>query len=330
MIYKRNSSTDDDRGYWLRLISLLGSKRYSWFFLFLAMVFEIVGIDYMHLSNSYTEVKPSILYFIFFLMAVLLLPPIANALRTDIVYVIWSGIGSIAVVLIGRLQFNKSIKPLQVAGMVLIIIGVLLICRIEKKNKTKTNRNSQSAYWRLKGSPSPLQIQSSSGSYGTESRGWVAKYIYLAKTKPWAWLILLILIAFEVAGTTCIRLSYSYTRLIPSVLFFVFYFISSFLLPPVAEGLGIGTVYVIWSGVGSLAAVIIGRFVFDEKIDVYKGIGMAIVVLGAILMAWGDENEKEDISTEFIINRASMIDKVAPNKEASNNDLGKLLNERSG
>jgi len=329
MNQKRNPSADDDRGFWLTLISVIESKRYSWFFLFLSMVFEILGINYMHLSNSYTEVTPSILYFIFFSMAVSLLPPIAFALRADIVYVIWSGIGSIATLLIGRLQFNKSIKPLQVSGMVLIIIGVLLMFRMEKNNKNKTRMNSHSAYWRLKGSPSPLWIQNSPGLTGTESGGWLAKYIYLAHTKPWAWLMLLIVIATEVAGTTCIRLSYSYTRLIPSVLFFVFYAISDFLLPPVAEGLGIGTVYVIWSGVGSFAAVIIGKFVFDEKIDVYKGIGMVTVILGSILMAWGDEDEKEEITTAFIINRASMMDKVAQNRGASNDDLGELLNERS-
>jgi len=331
MNHKKYSAADGDEVCWRSLISLIETKRYSWFFLLVACVFEVVGITYMRLSNSWTKVTPSILYFIFFLMAILLLPPISWALRTGIVYVIWSGIGSMATVLIGRLWFNESIKPLQVVGMVLIMIGFLIICWMERQNKRRVSSlNPKSPYDRLKVSPSPMLLQSSPVAFGNESRGWWATYLYLSHTKPWAWLMLLLAIAMEVSGTTCMRLSNSYTRVVPSVLYFVFYALNSILLPPVAEGLGIGMVYVVWSGVGSLAAVLIGRFVFDETIGVYKGVGMGIVVLGAIAMAWGDEDEEGGTTTPFVLSPAGLVSKVAPNKKPNKDDLRELLYGRSG
>merc|ERR1719285_59109 len=201
-------------------------------------------------------------------------------------------------------------KPLQVVGMVLIAVGVLIIGWSEKETQKRiSSLNPKSPYDRLKVSPSPMLMQSSPILYGTESRGWWATYVHLSHTKPWAWLMLLLAIAMEVSGTTCMRLSESYTKVVPSVLYFVFYALCSILLPPVAEGLGIGMVYVIWSGVGSLAAVLIGLFVFDEAIDLYKGVGMGIVVIGALAMSWGDEEEGGATATPFIISPAGLVSK---------------------
>jgi len=329
MKQKKNPFADGGNGLWLSLISLIQEKRYSGFFLVLAISFEVAGITYMYLSNSYTKVISSVLYFIFFLISILLLPPISWALKTGIVYVIWSGLGSMATVLIGRLLANESIKPLQVVGMILIIVGILIIGWSEKTNlKRISSLNPKSPYDRLKVSPSPMLMQNSPKPYGSESRGWWATYVHLSHTRPWAWLMLLLAIAMEVAGTTCMRLSNSYTKVVPSVLYFVFYAVSSILLPPVAEGLGIGMVYVIWSGVGSLAAVLLGRFVFDEVIDVYKGVGMGIVVIGALAMSWGDEEEGGVTATPFIISPAGLVSKGAPSKKVDD-ELRELLHGTS-
>jgi len=129
-----------------------------------------------------------------------------------------------------------------------------------------------------------------------KSSWWVTVTDFL-KSKPWAWVFLMVAILLEVAGTTCMRLSNSYKKLVPSILFVVFYTVSTLLLPPVAEGLGLGLIYVIWSGVGSLLTVLIGRFLFKETVDMWKGIGMVLVMAGAMLIGYVDGITEETTPT---------------------------------
>ena len=52
------------------------------------------------------------------------------ALRTiplGIVYAIWSGAGTAAIVLIGWLAFRESLDAIKLGGIVLIVVGVLLL-----------------------------------------------------------------------------------------------------------------------------------------------------------------------------------------------------------
>jgi len=329
MTTKKNSPADvrlklipeEEKGLWRSFILFIQQKPYSWLFLILAIIFEVLGISYLSLSESYTRVIPTILYFIFFLAAIVLLPPISEALGIGIAYFIWSGIGSMATVVVGRLELDETIEPLKAVGMGLILTGVLIICWTTKKKKKRRSSSRPKSYDRLKVSPSPMLMQSSPIIHHRRSQGLWGTYIYLSHTKPWAWLMLLLAIMLEVAGTTCMRLSNSYTKVVPSVMYFVCYAISSILLPPVAEGLGIAIVYVIWSGVGSLAAVMIGRFVFDESIGAYKGIGMVAVVIGAVAMAWGDEVEEGAMMTPFIRSPAGLVAKIPHKRGGYNEDL---------
>ena len=80
-----------------------------------------------------------------------------------------------------------------------------------------------------------------------------------ALTVNQSWAVLSAAILFEVAGTVCMRLSESFTRLTPSVLIFVFYAISFVLNTLVVRTLGLSVVYAVWSGVGTvLMATVFG------------------------------------------------------------------------
>ena len=63
------------------------------------------------------------------------------------------------------------------------------------------------------------------------------------------WLYLLLAIILEVAGTTCLKLSDGYERIIPSILVGVFYLTSMGMMIMAVKLLEIGLVYAIWSGV---------------------------------------------------------------------------------
>ena len=101
-----------------------------------------------------------------------------------------------------------------------------------------------------------------------------------ALTVNQAWAVLSAAILFEVAGTTCMRLSESFTKLTPSILIFVFYAISFVLNTLVTRTLGLSVVYAVWSGVGTALAALIGVVYFREPVTALKLASLALVVLG--------------------------------------------------
>ncbi len=95
-----------------------------------------------------------------------------------------------------------------------------------------------------------------------------------------AWAILSGAIFFEVAGTTCMRLSEGFTRLTPSVLIFVFYAISFVLNTLIVKTLGLSVVYAVWSGVGTVLTALIGYLYFKEPATALKMVSAGLIVIG--------------------------------------------------
>jgi small multidrug resistance pump len=99
-----------------------------------------------------------------------------------------------------------------------------------------------------------------------------------------AWAVLSVAILFEVAGTTCMRLSEGFTRLTPSVLIFVFYACSFALNTMVIRTLGLSVVYAVWSGAGTVLTAAIGYFYFKEPATALKLASAGLIVIGVMGM----------------------------------------------
>jgi small multidrug resistance pump len=97
-----------------------------------------------------------------------------------------------------------------------------------------------------------------------------------------AWAVLAVAIVLEVAGTTCMRLSESFTRLTPSVLIFVFYACSFALNTLIIRTLGLSVVYAVWSGVGTVLTALIGFFYFKEPATAMKMASIGLIVIGVM------------------------------------------------
>lgn len=100
----------------------------------------------------------------------------------------------------------------------------------------------------------------------------------LSVSHPW-W-VLAVAIAFEVAGTTAMRLSEGFSRWLPSLLIFVFYAFSFALNTMIIGRLGLSVVYAVWSGVGTVATALIGVFYFREPATALKMASITLVVVG--------------------------------------------------
>ena len=95
-----------------------------------------------------------------------------------------------------------------------------------------------------------------------------------------AWGVLSAAIVLEVAGTICMRLSGGFSRLVPSVLIFVFYAVSFTLNTMIVRTLGLGVVYAVWSGVGTVLTALIGFLYFHEPASALKLASIGLVVVG--------------------------------------------------
>jgi small multidrug resistance pump len=78
------------------------------------------------------------------------------------------------------------------------------------------------------------------------------------------------------------RLSEGFTRLLPSVLIFVFYAASFGLNTLVVRVLGLSVVYGVWSGVGTVLTALIGVYCFKEPATAVKLVSIGLIVLGVM------------------------------------------------
>jgi len=97
-----------------------------------------------------------------------------------------------------------------------------------------------------------------------------------------SWVLLIAAICMEVCGTTCLKLSQGFTKIVPSVLIFVFYAASFTLMTFAIKKLDLSLTYAIWSGVGIFLIAVIGLFWFKEPMTLLKVISMVLVIAGVI------------------------------------------------
>ncbi|MCB7129112.1 MAG: multidrug efflux SMR transporter [Candidatus Brocadiales bacterium] len=96
------------------------------------------------------------------------------------------------------------------------------------------------------------------------------------------WLFLAVAIALEVFGTTSMKFSEGFTRLLPSILIFVFYGLSFGALTLALRSIDIGVAYAVWSGVGTALIVVIGILWFKEPAGAIKLASVGLIILGVV------------------------------------------------
>lgn len=94
--------------------------------------------------------------------------------------------------------------------------------------------------------------------------------------------LLLLAIVFEVFGTTCMKLSEGFSKILPSILIFVFYAISFTVFTFALKKLDVSIAYAIWAGLGTALITIIGIFWFREPVNALKMASLILVVIGVV------------------------------------------------
>ena len=99
-----------------------------------------------------------------------------------------------------------------------------------------------------------------------------------------AWSLLLLAIAAEVIGTSCLKLSDGFSRLWPSVVVLLAYSASMLLLSRVVQTIPLGITYALWSGIGIVAIVLVGVFVYRQVPTPTQLSGMALITAGVVMV----------------------------------------------
>ena len=101
------------------------------------------------------------------------------------------------------------------------------------------------------------------------------------------WILLSIAIVAEIAGTLLLKSSDGLSKLWPSIGVAIGYAIAFALMAISLKKLEVGITYAIWSGVGIMGAAIGGVLFFDQHLSRLNIIGMAIIILGVVVMNLG-------------------------------------------
>ncbi len=96
------------------------------------------------------------------------------------------------------------------------------------------------------------------------------------------WVFLLFAILLEVAGTTCMKFSDGFSRIIPSIFIFVFYSGSFAFFTVAIKNIDISIAYAIWSGVGTAIISVIGFMWFKEPVSAIKIVSIAAIIAGVV------------------------------------------------
>jgi small multidrug resistance pump len=98
------------------------------------------------------------------------------------------------------------------------------------------------------------------------------------------WVLLIVAILLEVAGTTNMKLSEGFSKLGPSVLVLFFYALSIIALTFAINRLDVSVAYAVWSGMGTALVAIIGLWFFQESVTTIKVLALGLIIVGVVML----------------------------------------------
>ena len=104
------------------------------------------------------------------------------------------------------------------------------------------------------------------------------------------YLYLVVAVAFEVAGTSALKLSQGMTRPLPVVVVVLGFGISFYLFSLVLQYLPVGVVYAIWSGLGIVLVDLVGVFFFRQRLEWPAIVGMVLILAGVVMMSLSSDS----------------------------------------
>lgn len=97
----------------------------SWFYLILAILFEVTGTTAMKLSNGFQHPLPSITVFVCYACSIGLLTMAVRSIDISVAYAIWSALGMTLIAAIGIVWFKEPATIAKLVSIGVITLGVV-------------------------------------------------------------------------------------------------------------------------------------------------------------------------------------------------------------
>jgi small multidrug resistance pump len=99
----------------------------SYLYLAIAIVAEVIGTSALKAAEGFTRLLPSLVVVVGYATAFYFLSLALKAIPVGIAYAIWSGVGVALITLIGWLVFKQRLDAPALAGLAMIVTGVVVI-----------------------------------------------------------------------------------------------------------------------------------------------------------------------------------------------------------
>ena len=96
-------------------------------YLAIAIVSEVTATMSLKASDGFKHLMPSVLVVVGYASAFYFLGLTLKSIPLGVAYAVWSGLGTALLVLLGAVVYKQSLQPTVIAGIVLIVAGVVLV-----------------------------------------------------------------------------------------------------------------------------------------------------------------------------------------------------------
>ena len=100
---------------------------YAYILLAFAIVLEITGTSFVKDTAGFTRWVPSIICLGTICFSYYLMSHVVSFVPIGITYATWSGLGIVAITIIGIFKYNQIPNFPTIIGLILIIIGVIIV-----------------------------------------------------------------------------------------------------------------------------------------------------------------------------------------------------------
>lgn len=98
------------------------------------------------------------------------------------------------------------------------------------------------------------------------------------------YLYLMISIVAELIGTSMIKASEGFTKLLPVIGVITCFSCAFFFLSLSLKTIPLNIAYAIWSGLGTVATVVISVLIWKEKISIGSAVGIVLIIAGVVVL----------------------------------------------
>ena len=99
----------------------------NWIYLVIAIACEVAATSALKAAEGFTRLVPSVIVVAGYVTAIYLLSLTLRTIPVGVAYAIWSGVGVALIAVIGWFFLGQKLDLPAIAGLVLIVAGVVVI-----------------------------------------------------------------------------------------------------------------------------------------------------------------------------------------------------------